>query len=194
MRILYSDTLPLPGIARVAAVFLILIAAAILSGAHFTVSSAAAQNAAAPGAAGNPAPVTYGSWQKICANPPGTPNMMCELTQTARAKDRPDISFRISFIKLPQKKGTLLRLIVPIRVELPMGVGVNIDGNKDMGNMLYRRCFGDSCLAEAVLTDDDMQNFFAAKNAAFFIFPTPEEGVGGTVTLNGIKTGYDALP
>lgn len=155
---------------------------------------AAAGSALAQGSAANSVPVMYGAWQKSCATPPGTPNRICELTQTARAKDRPDISFRISFIKLPQKKGTLLRLIVPIRVELPMGVGVNIDGEKDMGNMLYRRCFGDSCLAEAVLTEKDMQNFFAAKAVTFFVFPTPEEGVGGTVSLAGIKAGYDALP
>ncbi|WP_246681487.1 invasion associated locus B family protein [Candidatus Tokpelaia sp.] len=155
---------------------------------------AAGGKAAAQGTARNPAPVRYGDWQKNCTTPPGTPNMICELTQTARAKDRPDISFRISFIKLPQKKGVLLRVIVPIRVELPMGVGVNIDGAKDMGNMLYRRCFGDSCLAEAVLTEKDMQNFFAARAVSFFIFPTPEEGVGGTVSLNGVKAGYDSLP
>jgi len=142
----------------------------------------------------SPAPVAYGAWQKTCSTPPGTPSRMCELTQTVRAKDRPDITLRISFIRLPQKKGTLLRLIAPIRVELPMGVGVNIDGAKDMGNMLYRRCFGENCLAEAVLNDRDMQNFFAAKQVTFFIFPTPEEGVGGTVSLSGLKAGYDSLP
>jgi len=148
----------------------------------------------AAAAAQNAAPVTFGAWQKTCSTPPGTPNRMCELTQTARAKDRPDIIFRASFIKLPQKKGTLLRLLVPIRVELPMGVGVNIDGGKDMGNMLYRRCFGDNCLAEAVLTDKDMENFYNAKSVTFFIFPTPEEGVGATLSLNGVKAGYDSLP
>lgn len=159
----------------------------ILCAAALFSSAAAGQNAAKP-------PVTFGAWQKTCSTPAGTPNMICELTQTARAKDRPDISFRISFIKLPQKKGALLRLITPIRVELPMGVGVNIDGAKDMGNMLYRRCFGDSCLAEAVLTDKDMENFFAANTITFFVFPTPEEGVGGTVSLNGVKAGYESLP
>jgi len=155
---------------------------------------AAGGAAQAQGAGRNPAPVTYGAWQKACTIPPGTPDMICELTQTARVENRPDISFRISFIKLPQKKGVLLRVVVPIRVELPMGVGVNIDGAKDMGNMLYRRCFGDNCLAEAVLTEKDMQNFFAARAVSFFIYPTPEEGVGGTVSLNGIKAGYEALP
>jgi len=140
------------------------------------------------------APVNFGAWQKTCNTPAGTPNMICELTQIARAKDRPDITFHISFAKLPQQKGSVLRVIVPIRVELPMGVSVDLDGNHEMGNMLFRRCSGESCLAEAVLQANQMQNFFNAQNMTLVIYPTPEQGVGVTVSLNGIKPGYNSLP
>lgn len=144
-----------------------------------------------------PAPTTFGSWTKICSLPPGTPNIICELTQSARAKDRPDISFRVSFIKLPQKEGTLLRVIVPIRVELPLGVGIKLNDEKDekdMGNMPYRRCLGENCVAEALLVEKDIQNFLAGKSATFFVFTTPEEGTGGIIDLTGVKAGYNALP
>jgi len=141
-----------------------------------------------------PPATTFGAWSKACVLPIGTPNIMCELTQSARAKDRPDISFRVSFIRLPQEEGTLLRVIVPIRVELPLGVGIKIDGDKDMGSMPYRRCLGESCVAEALLDDKDMRAFLEGKAATFFIFTTPEEGIGGIIDLTGIKAGYTALP
>jgi len=144
-----------------------------------------------------PPSTTFGAWTKVCALPAGTPNIICELTQSARARDRPDISFRVSFIKLPQKEGTLLRVIVPIRVELPLGVGIKIDSDrekdKDMGNMPYRRCLGENCVAEALLVDKDMQNFLDGKSATFFVFTTPEEGIGGIIDLTGVKAGYNAL-
>jgi len=145
-----------------------------------------------------PPTTTFGAWTKVCNQPAGTASMICELTQSARAKDRPDISFRVSFVKLPPQEGTLLRVIVPIRVELPLGVGIKISSerekNKDVGNMPYRRCLGENCVAEVILTEKDMQNFLDGKFATFFIFTTPEEGIGGIIDLTGVKAGFNALP
>lgn len=166
---------------------LLFISGAFICGADPAFAQAASQHNAPPN-------VAYGAWTKICSVPPGTPNTICELTHTARAKDRPDISFRVSFIKLPQSEGTLLRVIVPIRVELPLGVGIKIDSSKDMGGMPYRRSLGESCVAEVLLSGKDMQNFLEGKSATFFVFPTPEEGVGGIIDLTGVKAGYNALP
>lgn len=137
----------------------------------------------------------FGSWTKVCSQPSGTPNIQCEITQSARAKDRPDISFRVSFIKRPApEQGTLLRVIVPIRVELQLGIGIMIDGTTDMGHMPYRRCLGDSCVAEVLLNNDELGSFLNGKNATFYVFTTPQDGVGGIITLDGVKAGYNALP
>lgn len=140
-----------------------------------------------------PAPVTYGSWTKICTLPPGTPNIQCEVVQNVRAQDRPDITFRVSFYKLPRNQGTLMRVFVPIRVELRLGVGIKID-DKDMGKMEYRRCLGDNCVAEVFLKENDLKTFFGGKTATYFIFTTPEEGIGGLIDLNGLEAGYEDLP
>lgn len=140
-----------------------------------------------------PAPKTFGAWTKICSLPPGTPNVQCEVVQNVRAQNRPDIAFRVTLYKLPKKQGTLMRVIVPIRVELRLGVGIKID-NKDMGKMEYRRCLGDNCVAEAFLKDDDLKAFLEGKMATYFIFTTPEEGVGGMIDLNGLKDAYNSLP
>jgi len=142
-----------------------------------------------------PEPQTFGSWIKFCTLPTGTPTVLCELLQSARAKDRPDISFRVSFFKNQQpEKFTLLRVIVPIHVELRLGVGIMIDGSQDMGNMPYSRCGGEECVAEVMLSDEDLEAFFNGKTATFYIFTTPEQGIGGIIDLDGVREGYAALP
>ncbi|WP_297322573.1 invasion associated locus B family protein [uncultured Bartonella sp.] len=140
-----------------------------------------------------PAPKTFGAWTKICSLPPGTPNIQCEVVQNVRAQDRPDITFRVTLYKLPKNQGTLMRVFVPIRVELRLGVGIKID-DKDMGKMEYRRCLGDNCVAEAFLKAEDLKSFLEGKMATYFIFTTPEEGIGGIIDLNGLKDAYDSLP
>lgn len=164
----------------------------ILSVSGFGTSDVLAQ---AAGTLSAPPAQTFGSWTKICNLPAGTPNVQCEITQSARAKDRPDISFRVSFIKRPAPDTRpLLRVIVPIRVELPLGVGIMVDGNKDLGHMSYRWCRGENCVAEALLEDKELQTFLNGKTATFYVFTTPEDGVGGVIDLDGVKQGYQALP
>ena len=154
---------------------------------------AQAQNQQAPNQQDVPAPKTFGAWTKVCSLPPGTPNVQCEVVQNVRAQNRPDLAFRVTLYKLPKNQGTLMRVFVPIRVELRLGVGIKID-NKDMGKMEYRRCLGDNCVAEAFLKDDDLKSFLEGKMATYFIFTTPEEGVGGMIDLNGLKDAYNSLP
>lgn len=146
-----------------------------------------------------PATQTFGAWTKICSLPPGTPNVQCEVVQNIRAANRPDIVFHISFLRMPhdasapQQGAVLMRVFVPIRVELRLGVGIRVD-NKDLGKMEYRRCLGDTCVAEVILKDEEFQAFLDGKNATYFIFPTTQEGVGGMVDLNGLKEAFNALP
>jgi len=161
----------------------------------FSLGGSLAQTTPSPQSGQNvPQAQNFGSWTKLCTLPTGTPTMLCELMQNAQAKDRPDISFRVSFFKNNQpEKFTLLRVIVPINVELRLGVGIMIDGSEDMGNMPYSRCSGEECVAEVMLSDDDLEAFFNGKTATFYIFTTPEQGVGGVINLNGVREGYDAL-
>ncbi|WP_019219768.1 invasion associated locus B family protein [Bartonella florencae] len=140
-----------------------------------------------------PAPQTYGAWTKVCSLPPGTPNIQCEIVQNVHTQNRHDITLRVTFYKLPKNQGALMRVFVPIRVELRPGVGLKID-DKNMGRLEYRRCLGDNCVAEAVLKDDILQLFFKGKMATYFIFTTPEQAIGGLVDLNGLSDAYATLP
>ncbi|MCZ2203877.1 invasion associated locus B family protein [Bartonella sp. A05] len=139
-----------------------------------------------------PAPQTYGAWTKVCSLPPGTPNLQCEIVQNVQAQNRRDITFRVAFYKLPKNQGVLMRVSVPIRVELRPGIGIKVD-NKDIGKIEYRRCLSDTCIAETLLTEDMLKPFFKGKEATYFIFITPEQGVGAIVDLNDFSTAYAAL-
>ncbi|WP_019220564.1 invasion associated locus B family protein [Bartonella senegalensis] len=140
-----------------------------------------------------PPPQTYGAWTKVCSLPPGTPNIQCEVVQNVHAQNRHDITLRVTFYKLPKNQGVLMRVFVPIRVELRPGVGLKID-DKNMGRIEYRRCLGDNCVAEAVLKDDILQFFLKGKTATYFIFTTPEQGIGSPVDLQGLSDAYKNLP
>ncbi|KEG19924.1 invasion associated locus B family protein [Bartonella bacilliformis] len=140
-----------------------------------------------------PAPKTYGAWTKVCSLPPGTPNMQCEIIQDVRTQERRDITFRITFYKLPKNQGTLMRVFVPIRVDLRPGVSIKID-NKDIGRIEYHRCLGDNCIAEALLQDNVLKHFLDGKMATYVIFTTPEQGIGGLIDLHGLADAYAALP
>ncbi|WP_455475771.1 invasion associated locus B family protein [Bartonella sp. B17] len=139
-----------------------------------------------------PTPQTYGAWTKICALPLGTPNIQCEIVQNIQTKNRHDITLRVTFYKLPKNQGILMRVFTPIRVELRLGVGIKID-DKDIGKIEYRRCLGDTCVAEAVLKEDMLQLFLKGKTATYFVFTTPEQGIGGLVDLHGFADAYAAL-
>ncbi|WP_354188841.1 invasion associated locus B family protein [Bartonella silvatica] len=140
-----------------------------------------------------PVPQTYGAWTKVCSLPLGTPNMQCEIVQSVHTQNRHDITLRVTFYKLPKNQGALMRVFVPIRVELRPGVGLKVD-DKNIGRVEYRRCLGDNCIAEAVLKEDILQLFLKGKMATYFIFTTPEQAIGGPIDLQGFSDAYTSLP
>ncbi|WP_455477644.1 invasion associated locus B family protein [Bartonella sp. B41] len=139
-----------------------------------------------------PVPQTYGAWTRICSLPLGTLNIQCEAVQDIQMQNRHDITLRVVFYKLPKSQGALMRIFVPIRVELRPGVGIKID-DKNLEKIEYRRCLGDNCVAESLLKGDVLKLFLEGKEATCFIFTTPEKGVGGIIDLRGLKDAYAAL-
>ncbi|WP_412057683.1 invasion associated locus B family protein [Bartonella sp. DGB2] len=139
-----------------------------------------------------PPPQTYGAWTKQCSLPIGTPNVECLLIQNIRAQNRPDMFFRISFLKLPKDDSLLMRLYTPARVELRLGIPVKIDGH-EIGRMEYRRCFGNTCVAEAILDKTTFANFLHGRQAIYTVFPAPQMPAEIIVSLNGITAGYKTL-
>lgn len=113
--------------------------------------------------------------------------------QNVIAEDRPELGLSVIVVKTADKKARILRVLAPLGVLLPNGLGLNIDG-KDIGRAYFVRCFADGCYAEVILEDSLLSNFQSGTAATFIVFQTPEEGIGIPVDLSGFTDGFKALP
>lgn len=150
-----------------------------------------------PGQTQPPAPGTvrsnHGAWSVVCDKPPGASTEQCALMQNVIAEDRPEVGLSVVVLKTADRKSKILRVLAPLGVLLPNGLGLNVDG-KDIGRAYFVRCFADGCYAEVVLEDELLKTFRSGAQATFIVFQTPEEGIGIPVDLKGFAEGYDALP
>ncbi|WP_186418671.1 invasion associated locus B family protein [Bosea sp. CS1GBMeth4] len=148
---------------------------------------------AAPAAAQGAVRATHGDWQMRCETPPGAKAEQCALVQNVAAEDRPNLTLLVIVLKTADHKSRLLRVVAPLGVLLPSGLGLKID-DKDIGRAGFVRCLTTGCVAEVVMDDTLLGQLKGGKNATFIVFQTPEEGVGIPVSLNGFGPGVEALP
>jgi len=135
----------------------------------------------------------HGDWEIRCETPPGAQREQCALLQSVAAEDRPNINLVVIVLKTADGKNRLLRVIAPLGVLLPSGLGLKID-NTDVGRAGFVRCLPTGCVAEVVMDDKLIGELRNGHNATFIIFQTPEEGIGIPLALNGFGEGFDALP
>ncbi|GAB1581283.1 invasion associated locus B family protein [Phyllobacterium phragmitis] len=135
----------------------------------------------------------HGAWSILCDTPAGAKTEQCALIQNVVAADRPELGLSVVVLKTADNKARILRVLAPLGVLLPNGLGLNVDG-KDIGRAYFVRCFEDGCYAEVILEDSLIQTLRTGKNATFIVFQTPEEGIGIPVELNGFGEGFDKLP
>lgn len=135
----------------------------------------------------------YGDWQMSCDTPPGASFEQCAIIQNVSAEDQPNVGLSVIVLKTADQQARLLRVLAPLGVLLPNGLGLNIDG-KDIGRVAFVRCLPNGCVAEVVLDDDLLKALSDGKNAIFVVFKTPEEGIGIPVSLNGFGEGFAQLP
>ncbi len=135
----------------------------------------------------------HGDWQVRCETPPGASKQQCALVQSIAAEDRPNIGLIIIVLKTADGKNRLLRVIAPLGVLLPSGLGLKID-DVDIGHAGFVRCQPSGCIAEVVMEDKLIDQLKNGKNAVFIIFQTPEEGIGIPLALAGFKEAFDELP
>ena len=135
----------------------------------------------------------HGAWSIIFDVPPGASSEQCALMQNVVAEDRPEVGLSVVVLKTADNKARILRVLAPLGVILPNGLGLNIDG-KDMGRASFVRCVSDGCFAEVILKDDLLSTLQGGQNATFIIFASPEEGIGIPVDLTGFGEGFRKLP
>jgi len=135
---------------------------------------------------------TYGAWQVSCRTPPGAKEEKCALVQSVTAEDRPNVGLTVVFYKAIGEDKKLLRVVVPLGVLLPTGLGLKID-NQDVGNAPFLKCSKRGCIAEVVLQDEVIKKLKTGTNAMFIIFDTPEAGIGIPISLQGFGEALNSL-
>jgi len=134
----------------------------------------------------------HGEWQLRCGQPPGSSVEKCGLVQSVKAEDRPNVALTVVFLKSSDGKTRLLRVVAPLGVLLPTGLGLKID-NADVGHASFLKCGLAGCVAEVVVDDALIKKMQTGSNAVFIIFQTPEFGIGVPISLAGFSDGLTQL-
>lgn len=143
-------------------------------------------------AAGDPAlRSTHSDWQVRCDKDGDTEQ--CALIQSVVAEGRTDIGLSVILINRPGGLGPFMRVLAPLGVMMPRGLGLTIDG-RDIGHTGFVKCLASGCIAEVALDPDLVAAFAGGEVATFIIFEAPDEGIGIPIALAGFKAGFDALP
>src|SRR5499426_3388532 len=123
-----------------------------------------AQQAAAQGAVKS----VHNDWQVRCDTPPGAQGEQCALIQSVTAEDRANIGLTVIVLKTADNKARLMRVVAPMGVLLPSGLGLKID-NEDVGRAGFVRCLPNGCVAEVVMDEKLLGQLKTAKTATFII-------------------------
>ena len=161
---------------------------ASLLGAVILLAALGPQGAAAQGMVRN----TFGDWQLRCETPAGAKAEQCALVQYLAAEDRPNLTLVVIVLKTADNRGYLLRVVAPLGVLLPSGLGLKID-QADIGRAGFVRCLTTGCVAEVVMDEGLIKQFSGGAQATFIVFQTPEEGVGIPLSMKGFAQGFDSL-
>jgi invasion protein IalB len=147
----------------------------------------------APTAAQSIVKAKHGDWELRCETPPGASHEQCALIQSVAAEDKPNVTLVVIVLKTADGKSRLLRVIAPLGILLPAGLGLKVD-QVDVGRAGFVRCLPSGCIAEVVMDDKLVDQLSTGQTATFIIFSTPEEGIGIPLALAGFKEGYAELP
>jgi invasion protein IalB len=155
--------------------------------------AALAVQAPTPAAAQGAVKSTFGDWQMRCETPAGARSEQCAIVQSVQAEDKPNVSLVVIVLKTADGRSRLLRVIAPLGVLLPSGLGLKIDST-DVGRAGFVRCLPSGCIAEVVMDEDLLGKLRTGQAATFIVFQTPEEGIGIPVSLNGFGKAFESLP
>ena len=133
----------------------------------------------------------YGDWALRCDVVTGEPGEQCALVQNVYAEGKPDLQLVVIIKKAPDNT-YLLRVVVPLGIILPAGLGLKIDG-VDIGKTGFLRCLSNGCMAEVTMDDGLIGRFKSGTTALFIIFPIPNEGTGIPIALTGFANGFTRL-
>ena len=108
----------------------------------------------------------HNDWQVRCDTPPGAQGEQCALIQSVTAEDRANVGLTVIVLKTADQKSRLMRVVAPVGVLLPSGLGLKID-QVDVGRAGFVRCLPNGCVAEVVMDEKLIGQLKNAKTATF---------------------------
>src|SRR5690606_21279804 len=114
---------------------------------------------------------THGAWSIVCDTPAGASSEQCAMMQNVVAADRPEVGLSVVVLRTADDEAEILRVLAPLGVLLPNGLGLNVDGN-DIGRAYFVRCFQDGCYAEVILEQPLLDTLRKGESATFIVFQT----------------------
>lgn len=149
---------------------------------------------------------SYGDWQHRCDRVAQSGTEQCILIQNVL--DQADLNLAVVVLRVEDSAATaevrkkdanakavrrpVLRVIAPLGVLLPRGLGLKVD-EREVGSTDFVRCLESGCVAEVDMDQSLIDLFSKGKVALFAVFLTPQEGRGLPVTLPGFAEGFSKL-
>ena len=118
----------------------------------------------------------------------------CGMLQNTASTERKGISLTLVMgtAKQDKKIVTMMRILVPVGVYLPLGIALEIDGEA-VGRVPFIRCLPQICTAFAEATAKTMTKMRKGANANFIIYEAPGVGITLPVSLQGFTAAYKDL-
>jgi invasion protein IalB len=151
---------------------------------------------------------TFGDWELRCetnaaplapeqAGQPAPEGEQCYLYQNVADESSDRLNLVISILRVqdpkkPDTAKTILRVLAPLGVLLPRGLGLKLD-DQDIGSTGFVRCWSNACIAEVDMDKDLLDRFSAAKQATFFFSISEDESRGLPINLDKLADGLKAL-
>ncbi len=132
---------------------------------------------------------THGDWQIRCDKAGG----QCALMQSVVADDRAGVGLSVIVIKRPAGLAPFMRVLAPLGVMMPSGLGLGIDG-RDLGRTGFIKCLPNGCIAEVEIDQTLISALGSGQVAIFEFSEAPKNAIGVPISLDGFKSGFDALP
>lgn len=135
----------------------------------------------------------FGDWEINCGKPPGARDQKCALVQSVIDEERANVGLRVVFL-LASGGRSVLRVVAPLGVLLPFGLGLRID-DEAIGKepLPFIRCRPMGCISEIIVKDKLLEKFKGGTTAMFIIVETKQEGRAIPVSLKGFSKGLSRL-
>ncbi len=154
----------------------------------------------------------FSDWELRCEQQQGR-DEQCILYQNVADEKDSNINVVVVVLRVqdpptadgkPGARKPVLRVIAPLGVLLPRGLGLRIESAtekdaqgkptvKDIGSTGFVKCVPSGCVAEVEIDDRLHQELKNGSTATFIIFDKPNEGRGLPLTLVGYEKGLEAL-